>query len=372
MIRRLKTCGCSQPPGVGSPFGRPPIKPPSLWGYLSEPMTRPSRGVERQRTLPGIRVGHASDFRGLTGCTVVLCEAGGVCGVDVRGSAPGTRELPTCLPGHLVERVHGILLTGGSAFGLDAAAGVMQYLEARGVGFAAGKNRIPIVPAAVVFDLTIGSARARPNPGMARWACQNAGVEAAEGSVGAGTGATVGKLFGVAQATKGGVGFATLSLTRGASVQALAVVNAFGDVVDPGTGRVVAGARVSPDACEFAGTCEQMFQGRTRKGFGGTNTTLVVVMTNAVLDKLQATKVAEMAQDGLARAIRPVHTRFDGDLVFALSVGQKRADLNALGAAAAEATARAILRGVITAKSLGGVPSCGELETRKPRVETGK
>ncbi len=334
-------------------------------------MTPAPRGAERPRTLAGIRVGHASDFRGLTGCTVVLCEGGGVCGVDVRGSAPGTRELAACLPGHLVERVHGILLTGGSAFGLDAAGGVMQYLEARGVGFAAGKIRVPIVPAAVIFDLHIGSARARPNPGMARWACHNAGVEVPEGSVGAGTGATVGKLFGVAHATKGGVGFATLSLTRGAAVQALAVVNAFGDVVDHAGGRVVAGARLSPGGLEFAGTCEQMFQGRARKGFGGTNTTLIVVMTNAVLDKLQATKVAEMAQDGLARAIRPVHTQFDGDLVFAFSVGQKRADLNALGAAGAEVTARAILRGVITAKSLGGVPSCQELEMRKSKMENG-
>jgi L-aminopeptidase/D-esterase-like protein len=290
-----------------------------------------------------------------------------VCGVDIRGSAPGTRELAVCLPGHLVERVHGILLTGGSAFGLEAASGVMQYLESRGVGFAAGKIRIPIVPAAVVFDLTIGSAKARPNPGMARWACQKAGAEIAEGSVGAGTGATVGKLFGISHATKGGVGFASLSLARSAVVQALAVVNAFGDVVDPANNRIIAGARATPEAFEFAGTCGQMFQGRTGKGFGATNTTLVVVMTNALLDKLRATKVAQMAQDGLARVVRPVHTQFDGDLVYALSAGQKRADLNTLGTAAAEVTAQAILRAVKTAKSLGGVPSSRELEIRKIR-----
>ncbi len=333
-------------------------------------MTRLQVGTERPRTLPGIRLGHASDFRGLTGCTVILCEGGAVCGVDVRGSAPGTRELAVCLPGHLVERVHGILLTGGSAFGLEAAGGVMQYLESRGVGFAAGKIRVPIVPAAVVFDLTIGSPKARPNPGMARWACQNANAEVTEGSVGAGTGATVGKLFGVSHATKGGVGFTGLSLARSAAVQALAVVNAFGDVVDPANGRIVAGARTTPESFEFAGTSEQMFQGKTRKSFGGTNTTLVVIITNAVLDKLQATKVAQMAQDGLARAVRPAHTQFDGDLVFALSAGQKRADLNTLGTAAAEVTARAILRAVKAAKGLGGVPSCEELETRRSRLET--
>ena len=318
----------------------------------------------RARTLPGIRIGHASDFRGLTGCTVILSEAGAVCGVDVRGSAAGTRDLSTCLPGHLVERVHAIFLTGGSAFGLDATAGVMQYLESRGAGFAAGRHRIPIVPAAVIFDLNMGLSKARPTPGMARWACENATTEVVEGSVGAGTGATVGKLFGIERATKGGVGFDTLRLPRGVAVQALAVVNAFGDVVDPASGRVIAGARLDSrgaGSSEFADTAKQMLTGTAGAGFGATNTTLVAVMTNAGVDKLQATKVAEMAQDGLARAIRPVHTRFDGDLVFALSLGQKRADLNTLGTAAAEVAARAILRAVRAAKGLGGVPSLHEL-----------
>lgn len=312
----------------------------------------------RGRTLPGFRVGHASDFRGLTGCTVVLCEAGAVCGVDIRGSAAGTRELAPCLPGHLVDRVHAVFLTGGSAFGLDAARGVMNYLESRGVGFVAGRWRIPIVPAAVIFDLNLGSARARPDEAMARRACRAASARVIEGSVGAGTGATVGKLFGVKQATKGGVGFSGLSLPKGVQVQALAVVNAFGDVVDRATGEVVAGARIAPGSAEFADTAAQMFQGRVRKAFGATNTTLVVVMTNASLDKLQATKVAQMAQDGLARAIRPVHTQFDGDLVFALSLGKKKADLNTLGTAAAEATAAAIVRAVRAARGLGGVPAC--------------
>jgi L-aminopeptidase/D-esterase-like protein len=237
----------------------------------------------------------------------------------------------------------------------------MQYLEARDVGFRAGRSRIPIVPAAVIFDLNIGSVRARPTAGMARRACQTASAEVVEGSVGAGTGATVGKLYGIAQATKGGVGFACLTLGRGVGVQALVVVNAFGDVVDPAIGQVIAGARVAPDSNHFANTVERMFRGEVRKGFGATNTTLGVVMTNAQLDKLQATKVAQMAQDGLARAIRPVHTQFDGDLVFALSVGGKRADLNAVGTTAAQAVAEAIVRAVLVAKGLGGVPSCQEL-----------
>jgi len=313
------------------------------------------------RTLLGIRVGHASDFRGLTGCTVILTEAGAACGVDVRGSAAGTRELAPCLPGHLVERVHGIFLTGGSAFGLDAAAGVMEYLESRGVGFPAGRVRVPIVPGAVIYDLNLGSAKARPDRGMALWACQKATSQVVEGSVGAGTGASVGKFFGIERATKGGVGFESLALAAGVVVQALAVVNALGDVVEPGTGTVIAGARLARDSARFAVTTEQMLRGKTRKALGATNTTLVVVMTNAALDKVQATKVAQMAQDGMARAISPVHTQFDGDLVFALSVGRKPADLNTLGTAAAQATAGAIVRAVRTAKGLGGIPSCSEL-----------
>jgi len=312
-------------------------------------------------TIPGLRIGHASDFRGLTGCTVVLCEGGGVCGVDVRGAASGTRDLAPCRPGHVVDRVHALFLSGGSAFGLDAAAGVMEYLESRGAGFPAGRIRVPIVPGAVIFDLHLGSSRARPNPRMALRACRNATTSVIEGSVGAGTGATVGKLYGIGQATKGGVGLASCGLRGGAGVQALAVVNAFGDVVDPRTGQVIAGARMSPESPEFAVTTERLLERGAGRGFAATNTTLVVVMTNAGLDKVQATRVAEMAHDGLARAIRPAHTQFDGDLVFALSRGRKRADLNSLGTAAAAATAEAIVRAVETARGLGGVPSCQEI-----------
>jgi len=328
---------------------------------------RGTAGKATIKTLPGFRIGHGSDFHGLTGCTVILSEAGAVCGVDLRGSAAGTRELAPCLPGHIVPRVHAVLLTGGSAFGLDAAAGVMQHLESHGVGFPAGRIRVPIVPAAVVFDLNLGSAKARPDAGMALGACRMATSVVAEGSLGAGTGVTVGKLLGIKQATKGGLGFGTLSLANGATVQALAVVNAFGDVVDPGSGKILAGARTSPGSWEFAGTARLMLQGKIRKGFGGTNTTLVVVMTNAALDKVQATKVAQMAQDGLARAICPVHTQFDGDLVFALSLGSKRADLNTLGTAAAQVTSMAIVRAIETAKGLGGVPAHGELRAAEKK-----
>jgi L-aminopeptidase/D-esterase-like protein len=284
--------------------------------------------------------------------------------VDVRGSAAGTRDLAPCLPGHVVERVHAIFLGGGSAFGLDAAAGVMTYLETRGVGFPAGSVRVPIVPGGIIFDLHLGSSKVRPSPRMALQACRSASQKIVEGSVGAGTGATVGKLFGIRQATKGGLGFSSQELRGGIRVQALAVVNAFGDVVDPGTGRVIAGARLSPNSAEFVGTIPTMFEGRVGRGFGATHTTLIVVMTNAELDKVQTTKVAQMAHDGLARAIRPVHTQWDGDLVFALSAGRKRADVTSIGSAAVEVTAAAIVRAVETAKGLGGVPSCRELRGR--------
>jgi L-aminopeptidase/D-esterase-like protein len=315
-------------------------------------------GVGGLTDIPGIRVGHASDFDALTGCTVILCEHGAVGGIDVRGAAASTRAADAFRPGHLVDRVHGIVLAGGSGFGLDAVTGVMRYLEARGVGFPTGVARVPIVAGAILYDLAIGRSDARPTPEMAESAARaaDAGV-IEEGSIGAGTGATVGKLFGIAQAMKGGVGSATVEIAGGVRVAALAVVNAFGDVLDPAVGRPLAGARVAPASAALAGTADCMKRGVVRKGFGGdTNTTLVVVATNARLDKPGASALAAMAQAGCARALSPVHTSFDGDLVFALSAGDAVADLNALGVAAAEATAAAIVRGVRTARSLGGVP----------------
>lgn len=319
---------------------------------------KPQPKSARIRTLPGIRIGHASNFQALTGCTVVLAEGGAVCGVDVRGSAPATRDLATCQPGHVVDRVHAIFLTGGSAFGLDAAAGVMHFLESKGIGFPTDAALVPIVPAAAIYDLAAGSAKIRPDPNMALEACRSASNKVPEGSVGAGTGATVGKLFGTQRATKGGIGFRQIKLAGSLIVQALAVVNAFGDVVEPATGQVIAGARKGTRSARFADSLQEMFKGSIRRSFGGTNTTLAIVMTNAALEKVQATKVAQMAQDGFARAISPAHTLFDGDLVFALSVGERPADINTLGAAAAEATAQAIIGAVSTAESLGGIPAC--------------
>ncbi len=318
--------------------------------------------------IEGLCVGHASDFEGITGCTVVVCgPRGAVAGVDVRGSAVGERELETLRPGHLVERVHAVVLAGGSAFGLEAAAGVMRYLEEQGIGFETGAARVPIVPAAILFDLAIGDARRRPDAAMGYEAAKTASSAAVEeGSVGAGTGATVGKLLGVKQATKSGLGSTTIVLGSGVQVSALVVVNAFGDVRDPATGEILAGARVGEKSAGFVDMVAQMKAGASSSQFGApavpSSTTLAVVATDARLDRLGATKMAAMAQNGLARALAPVHTMFDGDIVFGLSVGEKQADVSTLGTAAAEAVAAAIVRAVEKARSLGGIPAVTELK----------
>ena len=309
--------------------------------------------------IPGIRVGHVSDYEAITGCTAILCEQGAVGGVDIRGSASGTAEMATLDPGHVDPQVHGILLTGGSAFGLEAASGVRRYLERQGIGVAAGPARVPIVPAAVIFDLAIAKPGVRPNAAMGEAAASAANANAVpEGSVGAGTGATVGKLYGMAQAMKSGVGSFTVNLPDGVMVASLAVVNALGDVRDPGTGKIVAGARKAKDSREFANTVEAMKRGAIGT-FIRSNTTLGVVATNARLTKVQATKLAQFASLGMARAIYPVNTMFDGDTVFGLSLGDRSMDINILGVAAAEAMAQGILRAVRAAKSLGGVPGLG-------------
>lgn len=296
--------------------------------------------------VPGIRVGHATDAHAQTGCTVVLCAEGAVAGVDVGGGAPATRETDLLRPGMLVERAHAILLTGGSAFGLAAADGVMRYLEERGIGFDAGVARVPIVPAAALFDLTMGRSDVRPGPEMGYQACLAAeGGAVPEGLVGAGTGATVGHLLG-AGAMHGGIGTAAIDLAGGAVVGALVAVNAFGDVRDAQTGAIIAGAR-SPSG-EFVDTARVLLELEGEPAFGRapTNTTLVVVATNAALSKADANRLAHLAQDGLARVISPAHTIFDGDIVFALSTGDAVSNLLALGAAAAEAVTRAITRAV--------------------------
>ncbi|MFH2104109.1 MAG: P1 family peptidase [Chloroflexota bacterium] len=321
--------------------------------------------------VPGIDVGHAQDDEALTGCTVVLCRKGAVGGVDQRGGAPGTRETDLLNPVNMVGKVHAVLLAGGSAFGLDAAAGVMRYLEERKIGFNTGVARVPIVPAAILFDLNLGSAARRPDAEMGYRATAAASRQAfQEGNVGAGTGCSVGKIFGMAGAMKSGLGTASMRIGGGVVVGALAAVNAFGDVVDPQTGQILAGARpavIGPlklggkDA--FADTLKVM---RTPTGRGilglasQRNTVIAVVATNADFSKVEVTKLAQMAQAGLARTVRPAHTMLDGDTVFALATGRKKADVSIVGAYAAEVLARAIIRAVLTARPAGGLPGLGK------------
>ena len=314
--------------------------------------------------VAGVKVGHFTDTRRPTGCTVVLVEAGATCGVDVRGGAPGTRETDLLDPVNLVQQVHAVVLSGGSAFGLDSAAGVMRWLEERKIGFPAGPARVPIVPAAILFDLAVGDAAIRPDAAAGYAAAQAASSAAViEGNVGAGAGATVGKMLGFSRAMKAGLGTASVKLPSGAVVAALAAVNAAGDVLDPATGQLVAGARTAAgDGLE--GTMRALLEGRAPAGPPkGESTTLVVVATNVALTKVEATKAAQMAHDGLARAINPVHTPWDGDTVFALSTGTAAVPGGVLtvGAVAAEVTARAILRAVRLARGLPGLPAAADL-----------
>lgn len=299
--------------------------------------------------VPGIEVGHAQDFTAKTGCTVVLARKSAVGGVDVRGSAPGTRETDLLRPTNLVERIHAVALCGGGAFGLSAACGVMKYLEEQGIGFDTGVAKVPIVAAAVIFDLAFGNSRIRPDEKMGYEACLNANSGIiAQGSVGAGTGATVGKILGMKGCMKGGVGTSSIKLPGGIIVGALVVVNAFGDVVEPGTGRIIAGAR-DPKTGEFVDTKRLLLQGYTTKAPMGNNTTIGVVATNARLSKEQANKVASLAHNGLALTISPVHTMFDGDTIFAMSTGEIESDVNVIGVAAVEAVSRAVVNAVKSA-----------------------
>lgn len=322
--------------------------------------------------ITGIRVGHASDFKAVTGCTVILFgKNGAAAAVEVRGGAVGERELEPLRTGHLVERIHGLVLAGGSAFGLDSAGGVMRYLEERAIGFDTGAARVPIVPAVILYDLGIGNPRRRPDAAMGYEAARRASAgPVEEGSVGAGTGATVGKLFGMMRATKGGLGSTTANLAGGVKVSALAVVNAFGDVRDPSTGEILAGLRSAPNSSKFSDTLAQMKRGAVRRRFGrpagtGANTTLAVVATNARFEKISLLRIAAMAQAGLARTIAPVHSSFDGDVVFAISLGRKRSDVNTIGTVGAEVVARAILHAVQKARGLGGVPALRELKGKR-------
>jgi L-aminopeptidase/D-esterase-like protein len=330
--------------------------------------------------VTGIKVGHHTLSERPTGCTVILTEAGAVAGVDVRGGAPGTRETDLLNPVNMVQKVHAVVLAGGSAFGLESASGVMRYLEEKGVGFDAFVAKVPIVPAAILFDLGVGgSPRIRPTAECGYAAAQSAtDGPVAEGSVGAGAGATVGKMGGPGRSMKAGIGSAAIVLPNGLVVAALVAVNAVGDIIDPATGRVVAGVR-NADGKGFAdarvlirsGALGRREPDSDRKKPGsdvaprpGENTTIGVVATNAILTKAEATKMAQMAHDGYARAISPVHTPGDGDTVFALATGTLAGEANAslVGALAAEVMADAIVRAATQATGLAAIPAVRDLQ----------
>ncbi len=316
--------------------------------------------------IPGIKVGHWTDRRAATGCTVVLCGDGAIGGVDVRGAAPGTRETDLMRPGNLVQAVNAVVLAGGSAFGLDAAGGVMRWCEEHGFGYQMGRLRIPIVAAAILFDLGIGNSKVRPDAAAGYGAAVAAKAgRVAEGSVGAGTGATVAKAGGPGTSMKGGVGTASEDCDDGIIVGALVAVNAGGEIVDSADGRVIAGPRGADG--EFQDTLALVRAGRPAPP-SAANTTLGVVATNGRLTKEQVNRLAAVAHDGLARAIRPSHTMGDGDTIFALATGERdlpeRGGVRAVEAMAAVAVERAILKAVLAAKSLAGVPSVKDWRRR--------
>jgi L-aminopeptidase/D-esterase-like protein len=317
--------------------------------------------------VPGIKVGHVTLSERPTGCTVVLAEGGAVGGVDVRGAAPGTRETDLLDPVNMVQRVHAVVLSGGSAFGLATADGVMRYLEERQIGYDVGVTTVPIVPAAILLDLDVGGRPdVRPTAECGYQAAAAASTGPVdEGNVGAGAGATVGKLLGGGRGMKGGVGSAARALPNGLVVAALVAVNAVGDVIDPATGAVVAGARTE-DGRGLVDVRTVIRRGFARDEGPGRNTTLAVVATNARLDKAQTNKVAQMAHDGFARAIYPVHTPMDGDVIFSLATGEHEGPASVLlvGALAADVVAEAILRAVRAAEGIPGYPSVRDLSGR--------
>lgn len=310
--------------------------------------------------VPGIRVGHAENKEALTGCTVVLAGEGMVCGVDVRGSAPGTRETDLLAPVNAVEEVHAVVLSGGSAFGLQAATGAMDYLEEQGKGLDTGYACIPIVPSAILYDLGVGDASVRPDREMGYRACEAAGVHVPVGNVGAGCGATVGKALGMDRAMKAGLGTASVRLPDGLIVGAIVAVNAYGHVVDPATGKILAGPR-GGDGTILDSVQLMRGSGKEQNVFPGMNTTIGVVATNAKLSKTRATKVAQMAHDGLARTTFPAHTMLDGDTLFALAGGEIQASVDLVGALAANVVAEAIVQGVTSATGVKGLPAAGDL-----------
>jgi len=333
-------------------------------------MTVSAQTPERSRgitAVDGVKVGQHTLEERPTGCTVILVEAGAVGGVDVRGAAPGTRETDLLDPRNSIEQVHAIVLSGGSAFGLSVADGVMQYLGERDIGFPIAGTRVPIVPTAILMDLAVGGKpEIRPDRSCGYQAASRAdSSNVAEGNVGAGAGATVGKIGGPGRAMKGGLGTASLSLPSGLVVGAIVAVNAVGDIFDPSTGAIVAGVR-TPDGTRLADARTLLAAPEPILAEDGANTTIGVVATNARLTKAQVGHLARMAQSGLARAIRPAHTPADGDTIFSLSTGSWSGDasLITIGSLAADAMAEAILRAVRAAESVPGYPAARDIPER--------
>lgn len=312
--------------------------------------------------IEGIKIGHAENLEGVTGCTVILCEEGATAGVDVRGGAPGTRETDLLNPINMIEKVHGVLLTGGSAFGLDAAGGVMEYLEKKGAGFDVGVTKVPIVCGAALFDLLIGDHKIRPNKEMGYKACVNSSDrEIHEGNVGAGTGATIGKILGPEYAMKGGLGIYTVKVGE-LMIGAVVAVNCLGNVVDSENGKVIGGV-LEEDRTSFRSTEDIMINqyNNKKKIFNG-NTTIGAVVTNAKLSKCEANKVAAMAHNGFARSIYPVHTMHDGDTIFTMATGKIEADINVVGLMAAKVIEKAVVRGIKNSYEIGGYKCYEDLQ----------
>jgi L-aminopeptidase/D-esterase-like protein len=368
---------------------RPSIRPrarSALLGALFATVATPHTFAQEPARMsitdvPGIQVGHHTLPGRTTGCTVILTPGGATAAVDVRGGAPGTRETALLDPVNTVSEVHAVVLAGGSAFGLDAAGGVVRWLEEREVGYEVGEHRVPIVVGAILFDLGVGDGRERPDADCGHAAAETASTRPpAEGNVGAGAGATVGKLRGMSRAMKGGIGTASIHREDGLIVGALVAVNALGDVIDPETGRVIAGVRTADgDALEDArrilrGSSGEDPQSGQDAQVAPSNTVIGAVATNARLSKAQLTMVARMAHDGLARTVSPAHTPWDGDTIFALSSGAPAedgssrggdaspSDVLAVGALAADALAEAIVRAIRAAEGLPGLPAAGDLQ----------
>lgn len=316
--------------------------------------------------ISGIKVGHAQSQEGITGCTVVLCEKGATAGVAVRGGAPGTRETDLLNPTEMVQNIHGVILSGGSAFGLDAAGGVMEYLESKNIGFDVGVTKVPIVCGAVIFDLVIGNYKIRPDKSMGYEACINSEVTTKDfqGNIGAGLGATVGKILGPENAMKGGLGSAAFQIGD-LQVGAIVAVNALGDIIDPNNNSIIAGA-LNEDKTEFLNTEEIMLKEYNKKinRFNG-NTTIGIIATNAIFTKAEANKVASMAHNGFGRTIKPAHTMFDGDTIFTMATNKVQGDVNVVGFLATRAMEVAIQNAIRSCESLEGFISYQELNKLK-------